>query len=103
MFGMSNRIAYDGQMVHAPGHRDPSPIGAVLGHSQWLSVDGEADSKWCPAEGELVVSLLKKIAAAGITDPDIFIITPFRIVAQEMKRRLEREGDRKSTRLNSSH
>ncbi|MFN4311807.1 MAG: AAA domain-containing protein [Ferrovibrio sp.] len=93
MFGMSNRIAYDGQMVHAPGRRDPSPIGAVLGRSHWLSVDGEADSKWCPAEGERVVNLLKEIAAAGITNPDIFIITPFRIVAQEMKRRLERERE----------
>jgi superfamily I DNA and/or RNA helicase len=79
-------------MVHAPGKRDPGAIGAVLGPSKWLDVDGEADSKWCSAEGELVVSLLRKIAVAGITDPDLFIITPFRIVAQELGRRLERES-----------
>jgi superfamily I DNA and/or RNA helicase len=91
MFGVSNRIAYDSQMVRATGPRNRSAIGAVLGSSKWFDIDGDADSKWCPAEGELVIALLKKIAAAGVTDPDLFIISPFRIVAQEMKRRLERE------------
>lgn len=88
---MSNKIAYDGQMVHAPGPRDAGAIGAVLGPSKWFGIDGEADSKWCPDEGELVVTLLKKIAATNVTNPDLFIITPFRIVAQELRRRLERE------------
>lgn len=90
MFGISNRIAYDGQMVHAPGAHD-TRISSILGPSNWLDIDGDAESKWCPAEGELVVELLRKIAAAECTDPDVFIITPFRIVAQEIKRRLERE------------
>ncbi len=91
MFGISNRIAYDGQMVHAPGLRNAGTIGAALGPSAWFDIDSEADSKWCPAEGELVVALLKKMASTGITEPDLFVITPFRIVAQELRRRLERE------------
>lgn len=91
MFTISNRIAYDGQMVHAPGPRDTGLVGATLGASQWFDVDGDATSKWCPAEGELVVSLFAQLARAGVRDPDIFIITPFRIVAQELRRRLERE------------
>lgn len=91
MFGISNRIAYDGQMVHAPGPRNPGAVGKVLGPSTWFNVDGDADSKWSPAEGELVLSLLRKVAAAGVTEPDVFIITPFRIVAQELRRRLETE------------
>jgi len=41
--------------------------------------------------GEAERPYFKKIAAAGITEPDLFIITPFRIVAQELRRRLERE------------
>src|SRR3546814_5260326 len=61
-------------------------------HTRCALVTGVQTCALPISEGELVVSLLKKIAAAGITDPDIFIITPFRIVAQEMKRRLEREG-----------
>lgn len=91
MFSISNRIAYDGQMVHAPGLRNSGGISSALGPSAWLDIDGEADSKWCPMEGELVVALLKKLVSAGITEPDLFIITPFRIVAQELRRRLERE------------
>ena len=78
------RIAYDGKMVHAPGPRAPGLVGAILGPSQWLDIDDEAETKWCPAEGELVVRLLRKLAATGIEDPDLSIITPFRIVAQEM-------------------
>lgn len=93
MFGISNRVAYAGQMVHAAGARRPGPIGEVLGPSQWLDVDGEAETKWCREEGELVLTLLYRLAAAGITAPDIFIITPFRIVAQELRRRLEDEQD----------
>lgn len=93
MFGISNRVAYAGQMVHAVGPRRPGPIGEVLGASQWFDVDGEADTKWCPDEGELVVNLLHRLAAAGITAPDVFIITPFRIVAQELRRRLEDEPE----------
>ncbi|HEX7782739.1 MAG TPA: AAA domain-containing protein [Sphingobium sp.] len=90
MFGISNRIAYDGQMVHAPGPRQ-SAIGRALGPSRWIDVDGEADSKWSPDEGEQIVSLIRQIIDAGVVSPDLFVITPFRIVAQEMRRRLEKE------------
>jgi hypothetical protein len=68
MFSISNRIAYDGQMVHGPDLRHQhgcSTIGSVLGPSAWMDVDGDAGSKWCPTEGEAVVGLLKRIAAAG--------------------------------------
>lgn len=91
MFGISNRAAYDGQMVHAVGARQPGLIGTSLGPSCWIDIDGDATSKWCPAEGEAVISLLKRIADADIRAPDLFIITPFRIVAQELRRRLEAE------------
>jgi len=91
MFGVSNRIAYDGQMVHAARPCGPSEVEGILGASKWIDIDGEAETKWCPAEGELALRLLQKLAGAGISDPDLFIITPFRIVAQEMRRRLEGE------------
>jgi superfamily I DNA and/or RNA helicase len=92
MFGISNRIAYDGQMVYATGSRGTGPIGSALGPFAWFDIDGDASSKWCPAEGEFVVALLEKIAAAGATEPDLFVVTPFRIVAQELRRRLDRES-----------
>jgi AAA domain/Alpha-L-arabinofuranosidase C-terminal domain len=63
----------------------------VLGRSQWFDVDDKAKTHWCPAEGELVVSLLKTIV--GNPNPNLFIVTPFRIVADEMKSRLNLEEE----------
>lgn len=91
MFGISNRIAYDSQMVHAAGTPSLGPVARTLGASGWLDVDAPAESKWCPAEGDAVVRLLSKLAASGVQQPDIYVITPFRIVAQELRRRIERE------------
>ena len=93
MFGISNAIAYDGQMVHAAGIRQPGDVGRTLGTSRWFDVDGEADIKWCPEEGELTVRKLIELARHGITAPDIFIISPFRIVAQEMRYLLVSQRD----------
>lgn len=93
MFDVSNAIAYAGQMVHAVGPRQPGPIGEALGKSRWVNVNGSAETKWCPAEGNAVVDMLVTLAAAGVQAPDIFIITPFKVVEQEMRRRIERETE----------
>lgn len=93
MFSVSNAIAYANQMVHAVGPKTPGAIGDVLGRSRWVNVDGHAETKWCPDEGEAVVHMMRQLAGAGLADPDIFIITPFKVIEQEMRRRLEREGD----------
>lgn len=93
MFGISNRIAYDGQMVQAVGPRTPGMVGDVLGAARWIDCDGEAETKWCAEEGEVVVALLRQVARAGIPAPDMFVITPFKIIELEMRRRLVRESD----------
>jgi hypothetical protein len=85
MFGISNRIAYDGQMVYAVAEDEAGPATRLLGPSSWLDVDGNATSKWCPEEGEVVVAMLRHLAHAGLRKPDIYVITPFRIVAQELQ------------------
>lgn len=92
MFGISNRIAYDGQMVHAAGNPAIGAVSQALGESRWFDVNGDAESKWCPAEGERVIRLLRQLVVAGVTRPDIYIITPFRIVAQELRRRIEADA-----------
>jgi hypothetical protein len=91
MFGISNHIAYDDQMVYAAGAAPIGEIAKVLGPSVWLDIDGSAESKWCEAEGEAVVQLLNQLAVAGVQQPDVYVITPFRLVAQGMRRRLEAE------------
>ncbi|MGO4527285.1 DEAD/DEAH box helicase [Microvirga sp. 2MCAF35] len=91
MFTISNEIAYAGEMVPAPKRKEPSPVGELLGPSCWFDIDGKAETKWCPDEGELVVRMLRQLANAGVEGPDLFVITPFKVIEQEMRRRLERE------------
>lgn len=92
MFGISNQIAYDGQMVHAKPGSPKSAILAELGPSCWFDIQGKGDSKWSPTEGEWVVQLLQQLADAGISDPDIFIVTPFREVASALRKCLRQES-----------
>lgn len=84
MFNISNHIAYNGLMVYGtqPG---TSAIGNILGESTWLHVDGGANGKWAEAEGEVAISLLRTLLDEGIENPDVFLITPFRIVAQKLR------------------
>jgi AAA domain-containing protein len=90
MFGISNAVAYDRLMINATAPSG-SRIGEVLGPSAWIDIRGSAVDKWCPEEGEAVLSLLRRLAAAKI-DPDLYIVTPFVIVADNL-RRLVRESE----------
>lgn len=85
MFKISNHVAYDGLMVYGtrPG---VSPIGKVLGESLWIdNPAADAIGKWSETEGKWAVDLLRKLLDAGLEDPDIFFITPFRIVAHKLR------------------
>jgi len=74
-------------MVQATPSR-PSSVRDVLGPSQWLHVAGSGSGKWCPAEGSLVIETLSRLVGQGLDDPDIFVITPFRIVARQLREAL---------------
>ncbi|VWC94377.1 DEAD/DEAH box helicase [Burkholderia lata] len=93
MFEISNRIAYDNQMVYAAGAANEGSIAKILGNSAWFDVNGTASTKWCPAEGAMVIQLLETLARAGLQQPDVYIITPFRIVASELGRALSERDD----------
>jgi len=80
-------------MVYAAGPAPNGRVRAAIGPSGWYDVDGSAESKWCPEEGELVVDLLRQLAAARVHQPDIYVITPFRVVAHEMRKRIAVESD----------
>ena len=84
MFKISNHVAYNGLMVYGtqPG---VSAIGDVLGESAWLHVDGEAIGKWSEDEGKVALCLLRTLLDRGIEDPDVFVVTPFRIVSQKLR------------------
>lgn len=84
MFKIANAIAYAGLMVSAKTPR-PSDISAVLGPSAWFDVQGSGEDKWCAAEGDVVLRLLNQLKHAGIK-PNLYIVTPFVIVADRLRR-----------------
>jgi len=89
MFGISNHVAYDGLMVQATPE-GPSRIGDVLGPSGWFHVEGDQPGHWSDAEGELAARLLGRVFEAGIFDPNIFFISPFRLVQNRLRSRFHR-------------
>lgn len=92
MFSLSNSIAYDGLMVKATPQRE-SAIRDVLGPSHWIDVrPGKTEDKWSEAEGQAVVELLRRLGDAGVPDLNLYIVSPFRIVAQRLRDRLGASG-----------
>ena len=90
MFSISNAIAYERQMVSAK-RAGVSRIRDCLGPSRWISVQGTAQDKWSPEEGAIVIGLLRQLRAAGVV-PDIYIITPFVIVADNLRKIVRDSG-----------
>lgn len=90
MFGISNAIAYERLMVQAKS-RNNSPIRGILGDSTWINIEGDAVDKWCPQEGNVVLELLRRLAAENVT-PDLYIVTPFVTVAENLRKLIQECG-----------
>jgi hypothetical protein len=90
MFSISNSVAYSNLMVYAKDER-PSGIRQVLGPSQWIDITGSSENKWCPEEGDQVVRLLYQLAQAGASS-DLYVITPFVIVADGLRLTIRNSG-----------
>ena len=84
MFGISNRIAYAGQMVFATAEGG-SPIRSILGPSAWIDVDGASTDKWVEAEGRLIADALARLCTALPDLPDLYVICPFRAPAARLR------------------
>ncbi|HEY2290018.1 MAG TPA: AAA domain-containing protein [Thermoanaerobaculia bacterium] len=95
MFGISNAVAYEHLMVQGKVEK-PSGIGELLGPSRWIDVRGSAEEKWCPEEGQAVLKLLDKLTNPELNPnpdaPDLYIITPFVVVADRLRRLVEESG-----------
>jgi len=90
MFTISNSIAYSGKMVQAK-HKGSSPIRDLMGGSHWFDIKGRSQDKWSQKEGEQTLQILQKIKGAGIK-PDLYIISPFLIVAENLRKLIENSG-----------
>lgn len=92
MFSISNAVAYSNLMVHATQSR-VSAIRNALGPSRWIDVSGgRTEDKWCEAEGDVVIKLLRQLAEAQVDKPDLYIVSPFVIVAQRLRERIQASG-----------
>ena len=56
-----------------------------MGPSAWINVEGNAENKWLEDEGKVAIKLLEQLLASGMKEPDIFFITPFRIVSYKLR------------------
>jgi hypothetical protein len=90
MFAISNTIAYSGLMVSGKQPR-ASRVREVLGPSDWFFVRGEPQDKWCAEEGAVVVEMLTRLRNAKV-EPDLYIVTPFVIVADRLRKAVRDSG-----------
>lgn len=92
MFSIANTVAYGGLMTYgtAPNSGDPLVHLEQLPPSGWFDVVGGcAGRHWVPAQGETVAALTAQILHANPdTEPDVFFISPFRSVREELARLL---------------
>jgi hypothetical protein len=92
MFSISNAVAYSNLMVHATPSR-VSAIRNALGTSRCIDVPGgRTEDTWSDAEGDIVIKLLQQLAEADVDKPDFYIVSPFVIVAQRLRGRIQASG-----------
>jgi superfamily I DNA and/or RNA helicase len=96
MFDISNKVAYDGLMVFGT----PPRQDIVLPPSRWMHVESaESEGHWIPAEGKVVETLIDDLMRQGVSADNIFLISPFRVVA----RRLHQSASRFSIKAGTIH
>jgi hypothetical protein len=83
MFGVANQIAYGRMMVH--GRKPDDKFVPLFGESAWAHVDAPVTSEnWIAEEGRLAAEMAQVAWRLG-EEKSLFIITPFRSVADELK------------------
>ncbi|MDA8449179.1 AAA domain-containing protein [Acidovorax sp. GBBC 3332] len=88
MYGVANRIAYDGAMVYGTiAPRGDKETRASL-PTGWIHVDGKSEGNWVPAEGDALQALLALLFYDGVKAADISVITPFKAVLENLERLL---------------
>jgi hypothetical protein len=89
MFDIANEIAYSNLMVQAKTQSENCPI---LGISSWIDISSEpSDDKWSPEEGRALVAMLWKLRK-GNQKPDIYVITPFKVVQYNLRKAVTQSG-----------
>lgn len=83
MFSIANRIAYQNSMIHGGNPHDDEDY--ELGPSCWIHLPGKAvDRQFVSEQGVYVQQVVARMYAALGTMPDIYVISPFRKVKEEL-------------------
>ena len=92
MFSVANTIAYDGLMIQATT-KAVSTFDQLYPESRWIDVQGdEFDGHWCKQEGEEVLKILFSMVEQHKSMPDLYVISPFKVVAYKMQRLLKEQS-----------
>lgn len=88
MFSLSNSIAYGGKMVFGLDARKP-PTALGLGDSAWIQLAGAAVFKQVvPQQIDFFAELLVKLYARDGSLPQLYVISPFKAVKNELKKNI---------------
>lgn len=91
MFKIANKIAYDNLMISSTNNK-VSDIEKLFSESLWFDVESnQASGNWIEEEGELVIDILSRIMVNNHDLPSLYIISPFKTVATNMKKLLFKE------------
>ena len=98
MFGISNRLAYDGGMVLAQGkeaeENELTKFWPLLGESRWFDVATKrgGPKHFIREQADVVLRLVRVYAERGFAGEDdlpaLFVISPFRSVADGLRKAL---------------
>lgn len=89
MFSLANTIAYNNKMIHGSDELSPG-----YGDSRWFDVTGDTQGKhFVPEQAKQVAEMLQKHIDKQVEEPrlpSVYIISPFKAVAEGVKIELER-------------
>jgi hypothetical protein len=89
MFSIANKIAYDNLMIQATIQKS-SNFDQIYSRSQWFEVQSnEWNGHWCEQEGKEAFKIIQRIIEQTHSLPDLYIISPFKVVADKMKKLLK--------------
>lgn len=102
MFGIANKIAYEDKMILSETNKDkqwPSKEGLYLGESSWVQVVGKAAPRqFVQEQADVVIQKLINILDHTGKLPDLYIISPFKKIADELIKQISENPDLLKTR-----
>lgn len=90
MFSISNHIAYQGKMVYGLNKVLPEEDPWLLGSSSWLHLSKGSTQQY--DEIELIVQIFRQLCIQRYKDkklPPVYIISPFKKVCDQIRKRLK--------------